>query len=121
VLGAGAAKDSLSNISAASASPDILASDLGMSTGQHPSWVPSYSSQDDPDAPMMAKGGGGVGGLRNPAAASETGLGLPMTKVYCDFFGGSLAFRSLDGHSSDVYVRLPKLGTKKERIEEIVL
>lgn len=51
----------------------------------------------------------------------ETGLGLPMTKVYCDFFGGSIAFRSLEGHSMDVYVRLPKLGTKKERIEEIVL
>ncbi|KAN0063085.1 [Pyruvate dehydrogenase (acetyl-transferring)] kinase 2, mitochondrial [Thecaphora frezii] len=51
----------------------------------------------------------------------ETGLGLPMAKVYCDFFGGSLSLRSLDGHSTDVYVRLPKLGTNKERIEEIVL
>lgn len=51
----------------------------------------------------------------------ETGLGLPMAKVYCDFFGGSLSFRSLDGHSTDIYVRLPKLGTNKESIEEIVL
>ncbi|KAF6767128.1 Histidine kinase-like ATPase, ATP-binding domain protein [Kalmanozyma brasiliensis GHG001] len=51
----------------------------------------------------------------------ETGLGLPMAKVYCDFFGGSLSFRSLDGHSTDIYVRLPKLGTNKETIEEIVL
>ncbi|PWZ00551.1 hypothetical protein BCV70DRAFT_160166 [Testicularia cyperi] len=51
----------------------------------------------------------------------ETGLGLPMAKVYCDFFGGSLSFRSLDGHSTDIYIRLPKLGTNKETIEEIVL
>ncbi|SNX83172.1 related to branched chain alpha-ketoacid dehydrogenase kinase [Melanopsichium pennsylvanicum] len=51
----------------------------------------------------------------------ETGLGLPMAKVYCDFFGGSLSFRSLDGHSTDIYVRLPKLGTRLEAIEEIVL
>ncbi len=79
---------------------------------QHPFSSPSAESDG---------GGGGIGGLRSPAMASETGLGLPMTKVYCDFFGGSIAFRSLDGHSSDVYVRLPKLGTKKERIEEIVL
>lgn len=51
----------------------------------------------------------------------ETGLGLPMTKIYTDFFGGSLNLRSLDGHGMDVYVRLPKLGTNKEAIEEIVL
>lgn len=51
----------------------------------------------------------------------ETGLGLPMARVYCDFFGGSLSLRSLDGVATDVYVRLPKLGTNKESIEEIVL
>lgn len=51
----------------------------------------------------------------------ETGLGLPMTKIYTDFFGGSLSLRSLDGNGLDVYVRLPKLGTNKEAIEEIVL
>jgi hypothetical protein len=51
---------------------------------------------------------------------SETGLGLPMTKIYTDFFGGSLSLRSLDGHGMDVFVRLPKLGTNKEAIEDIV-
>jgi len=51
----------------------------------------------------------------------ETGLGLPMTKIYTDFFGGSLSLRSLDGHGMDVFVRLPKLGTNKEAIEDIVL
>lgn len=52
---------------------------------------------------------------------AETGLGLPMTKIYTDFFGGSLSLRSLDGHGMDVFVRLPKLGTNKEAIEDIVL
>jgi hypothetical protein len=51
---------------------------------------------------------------------AETGLGLPMTKIYTDFFGGSLSLRSLDGHGMDVFVRLPKLGTNKEAIEDIV-
>lgn len=74
--------------------------------GEPASSLPSYT----PSA--------GAGTMRT---MRETGLGLPMTKVYCDFFGGSIAFRSLEGHSTDVYVRLPKLGTKKERIEEIVL
>ncbi|PWN33980.1 alpha-ketoacid dehydrogenase kinase [Meira miltonrushii] len=58
---------------------------------------------------------------RSSLTRQETGLGLPMTKIYTDFFGGSLNLRSLDGHGMDVYVRLPKLGTNKEAIEEIVL
>ncbi|MCO5589958.1 hypothetical protein L7F22_043927 [Adiantum nelumboides] len=58
---------------------------------------------------------------RSPLTRQETGLGLPMCKIYTDFFGGSLNLRSLDGHGMDVYVRLPKLGTNKEAIEEIVL
>lgn len=53
------------------------------------------------------------GDLRSTLARQETGLGLPMTKIYTDFFGGSLNLRSLDGHGMDVYVRLPKLGTNK--------
>ncbi|UZJ52249.1 hypothetical protein CBS101457_001569 [Exobasidium rhododendri] len=57
----------------------------------------------------------------SPNDQVETGLGLPMTKIYTDFFGGSLSLRSLDGHGMDVFVRLPKLGTNKEAIEDIVL
>lgn len=56
----------------------------------------------------------------NEHKRAETGLGLPMTKIYTDFFGGSLSLRSLDGHGMDVFVRLPKLGTNKEAIEDIV-
>ncbi|CAD6912413.1 unnamed protein product [Tilletia controversa] len=44
---------------------------------------------------------------------TDTGLGLPMSRVYCEFFGGSLNVRSCIGHSTDVFVRLPKLGTRK--------
>lgn len=69
--------------------------------------------------PVQAMEGTGPAALHTVQV--ETGLGLPMAKVYCDFFGGSLSFRSLDGHSTDIYVRLPKLGTNKETIEEIVL
>ncbi|KAL9939689.1 hypothetical protein V8E36_001506, partial [Tilletia maclaganii] len=40
---------------------------------------------------------------------TDTGLGLPMSRVYCEFFGGSLSVRSCIGHSTDVFVRLPKV------------
>ncbi|KDN46482.1 hypothetical protein K437DRAFT_235251 [Tilletiaria anomala UBC 951] len=112
-------KDLPDAVPSLSASPDLTGNQR-----KHPSWVPQQDNPTDSPSSSVAslvEGSGGVGGIRNPASASETGLGLPMTKVYCDFFGGSLAFRSLDGHSSDVYVRLPKLGTNKERIESVTL
>lgn len=84
---------------------------------------PSSSNKGE----WVGKKGGTIQAMEGTGPAAlhtvqvETGLGLPMAKVYCDFFGGSLSFRSLDGHSTDIYVRLPKLGTNKETIEEIVL
>lgn len=34
-------------------------------------------------------------------------------KLYADLFGGGLDFRTLDGYGTDMYLRLPKLGTSK--------
>jgi len=45
------------------------------------------------------------------------GIGLPMSNIYAQYFGGSLELVSLDGWGTDVYVRLPKIGTNLEEIE----
>ncbi|EGO01932.1 hypothetical protein SERLA73DRAFT_132618 [Serpula lacrymans var. lacrymans S7.3] len=45
------------------------------------------------------------------------GLGLPMSNIFTTYFGGSLELVSLDGWGTDVYLRLPKLGTNLEGIE----
>lgn len=45
------------------------------------------------------------------------GIGLPMSNIYATYFGGSLELISLDGWGTDVYLRLPKLGTQLEGIE----
>ncbi|KAM5540525.1 hypothetical protein V8D89_005983 [Ganoderma adspersum] len=45
------------------------------------------------------------------------GMGLPMSNIYATYFGGSLELVSLDGYGTDVFVRLPKLGTNLEGIE----
>ncbi|TFK55739.1 alpha-ketoacid dehydrogenase kinase N-terminal domain-containing protein [Heliocybe sulcata] len=45
------------------------------------------------------------------------GIGLPMSNIFATYFGGSLELVSLDGWGTDVYVRLPKLGTNLEGIE----
>ncbi|KAH7929474.1 alpha-ketoacid dehydrogenase kinase [Leucogyrophana mollusca] len=45
------------------------------------------------------------------------GLGLPMSNIFTTYFGGSLELVSMDGWGTDVYLRLPKLGTNLEGIE----
>jgi len=45
------------------------------------------------------------------------GLGLPMSNIFATYFGGSLELVSLDGWGTDVFLRLPKLGTNLEEIE----
>ncbi|KAI0698590.1 branched-chain alpha-ketoacid dehydrogenase [Cytidiella melzeri] len=45
------------------------------------------------------------------------GFGLPMSNIFATYFGGSLELVSMDGYGTDVYLRLPKLGTNLEGIE----
>ncbi|KAF8655283.1 hypothetical protein AX16_003182 [Volvariella volvacea WC 439] len=45
------------------------------------------------------------------------GIGLPMSNIFATYFGGSLELVSLDGWGTDVFLRLPKLGTNLEGIE----
>jgi len=51
------------------------------------------------------------------AASPRIGIGLPMSNIFATYFGGSLELISLDGWGTDVYLRLPKLGTNLEGIE----
>ncbi|KAF6762249.1 branched-chain alpha-ketoacid dehydrogenase [Ephemerocybe angulata] len=51
------------------------------------------------------------------ASLPRIGIGLPMSKIFATYFGGSLELVSLDGWGTDVYLRLPKLGTNLEDIE----
>lgn len=45
------------------------------------------------------------------------GMGLPLSNIYATYFGGSLDLVSMDGWGTDVYLRLPRLGTNLEDIE----
>lgn len=83
------------------------------------------SGEDDPDADspyaaMSAIGGdGGAGalysGLGQPSMQSALGsiagqgFGLPLSRLYCQYFGGALELVSMPGHGADVYVVLGSL------------
>lgn len=75
----------------------------------------SYSWREGPKEPHDAFGSGSVKPRLSDKQlnqTADTGLGLPLARVYAEFFGGSLNFRSLDSHGTDVYYRIPKSKTE---------
>lgn len=44
------------------------------------------------------------------------GIGLTMSKIYAEYWGGELQMITMDGYGTDVYVRIPKLGTSIENL-----
>lgn len=48
---------------------------------------------------------------------SHLGLGLPMCRVYANYWGGNISVFSLDGYGTDVYVRIAKLGNVLENLD----
>ncbi|KAJ3141366.1 hypothetical protein HK100_007605 [Physocladia obscura] len=49
---------------------------------------------------MQAGVGGPIAGL---------GFGLPMSRIYAKYFGGSLELKSVGGHGLDVFLRVPNI------------
>ncbi|KIM25189.1 hypothetical protein M408DRAFT_331297 [Serendipita vermifera MAFF 305830] len=50
-------------------------------------------------------------------APRQMGIGLPLSNIYATYFGGTLELMSMDGWGTDVYLKLPRLGTNLEGIE----
>lgn len=48
--------------------------------------------------------------------AMRLGIGLPMSKVYAEYWGGNINVVTMEGYGTDAYVRIPRLGTQNENI-----
>ncbi|KAJ3314686.1 hypothetical protein HDV04_005692 [Boothiomyces sp. JEL0838] len=57
---------------------------------------------------MVQATGGPIAGL---------GFGLPMSRVYAKYFGGSLEFRSVSGHGTDVFLQFPNISRNKLQLK----
>eukprot|EP00928_Gymnodinium_smaydae_P028609 TRINITY_DN21775_c0_g1_i1.p1 TRINITY_DN21775_c0_g1~~TRINITY_DN21775_c0_g1_i1.p1 ORF type:complete len:515 (+),score=119.03 TRINITY_DN21775_c0_g1_i1:22-1566(+) len=49
------------------------------------------------------------------------GVGLTLSRLYAQYFGGDLKIMSLDGYGTDVYLHLSRLGTRGEELPKVVL
>ncbi|CAI2167868.1 12928_t:CDS:2 [Funneliformis geosporum] len=45
------------------------------------------------------------------------GIGLPMSKVYTEYWGGGLTLFTMDGYGTDAYVKISRLGNREENLE----
>ncbi|KAI2510087.1 Mitochondrial branched-chain alpha-ketoacid dehydrogenase kinase [Fragilaria crotonensis] len=44
------------------------------------------------------------------------GYGLPISRSYCRYFGGDLSIMSMEGHGTDAFVYLARLGNMREPV-----
>lgn len=44
------------------------------------------------------------------------GIGLPMSRIYAEYWAGTLELHSLEGYGVDAFLMLPKLGNKNEQL-----
>lgn len=44
------------------------------------------------------------------------GMGLPLSRVYAEYWAGSLELHSLEGYGVDVFLQISKLGNKNEQL-----
>ncbi|ODV89312.1 hypothetical protein CANCADRAFT_11370, partial [Tortispora caseinolytica NRRL Y-17796] len=45
------------------------------------------------------------------------GIGLPMSRVYAEYWGGSLDLTSIEGYGTDVVLQISNIGNKSERLQ----
>lgn len=48
------------------------------------------------------------------APLAGLGYGLPISRSYCRYFGGDLSIMSMEGHGTDAFVYLARLGNCRE-------
>ncbi|KAK2763052.1 hypothetical protein FQN54_009685 [Arachnomyces sp. PD_36] len=46
----------------------------------------------------------------------KLGIGLPMSRVYAEYWAGSLELHSLEGYGVDAFLQISKLGNKNEQL-----
>ncbi|RMD43271.1 hypothetical protein DV735_g1800, partial [Chaetothyriales sp. CBS 134920] len=69
--------------------------------------------------PMTEKGNGGDSSLSTLASRPPSlrlGMGLPMSKVYAEYWAGGLELHSLEGYGVDAFLQISKLGNQNEQL-----
>lgn len=81
-------------------------------TSQELQW-PSLSPGKD-SVESGEKYGGSLQSLSGRPPDLKLGMGLPMSKIYAEYWAGSLEIHSLEGYGCDAFLQISRLGNKNE-------
>ncbi|KAH8702139.1 putative pyruvate dehydrogenase kinase [Talaromyces proteolyticus] len=59
---------------------------------------------------------GSLSSLSSRPPNLRLGMGLPMSRVYAEYWAGSLELHSLEGYGVDAFLQISKLGNKNEQV-----
>ncbi|KAJ9071142.1 hypothetical protein DSO57_1000148 [Entomophthora muscae] len=86
----------------------------------------TVSSFDSTDGSDSSAGAGNIFDIQSKMAMQSgiggpmagLGYGLPMTRIYAQYFGGGLEVQSIEGYGTDVYLTLPNI---HENMQDVVI
>jgi len=76
---------------------------------QHPTHDDSEASASRKD-----KYDGSLSSFTSRPPELRLGIGLPMSRIYAEYWAGSLEVHSLEGYGTDAFLQISKLGNKNE-------
>lgn len=68
----------------------------------------------DPTAGGSEKFGSSLSALSSRPPDLRLGMGLPMSRIYAEYWAGSLEIHSLEGYGVDAFLQISRLGNKNE-------
>lgn len=81
--------------------------------------IPSSSNADSANMPKMKSKrsyDSSLSSLTSRPPNLRLGIGLPMSRVYAEYWAGSLELHSLEGYGVDAFLQISKLGNKNEQL-----
>ena len=78
--------------------------------------VPSVKSKDSKDSKSSQKDkyDGSLSSFTSRPPDLRLGIGLPMSRIYAEYWAGSLELHSLEGYGVDAFLEISKLGNRNE-------
>ncbi|KAL5594771.1 hypothetical protein BROUX41_001685 [Berkeleyomyces rouxiae] len=80
--------------------------------------APSFATSTEPMPLTMpiSSSSGSLTSLSSRPPDLRLGMGLPLSRVYAEYWAGSLDVHSLEGYGTDAFLQVPKLGNKNEQL-----